>query len=136
MATRNRKIQNNHLILNFLILNLSLIGINLFFIPAVFQKTLGQPSFLLILLLINFSWITSLFANKSLEINDFVHLVRKSKGFFLNVLLLVVCTYSFGNALGIEYFDRPIILIPIFSFAILNLLFVQSLFNKIKTDKK
>ncbi len=136
MTTRNRKILTNHVTLEFALLNACiLLGVFLI-IPYTFQVAIDSADIYRILLIFNISWVAIIMYNGNSDSYLNYNFLKRSKYFILNVFLLVGLTYTAGKLVGIKYFEQPIILLPIFLFAIINLLFFQSFFRFIRLKSR
>ena len=135
MSMSKRNASENQTIIKVVILNLSLVLLILFAHPI--SKDSSWSSFGLLPLLLGTN-LTFMLVWRFVEHLDFhvVYWFKKSGSFLINLFLLVTITYTFGSLLGVQYFDQPIILFPIFSFALINLLFFQSFFNNLAKGKE
>lgn len=129
MTNRNRKVLLNHITVEFLLLNICIIIAALLILPNAFNIQTTVSDVLRLMLLLNVGWFLIIIINGTSDFYFSYNFSKRTRHFILNVFLLVGLTYTVGNLVGARYFDRPIILLPIFLFATLNLLFVQSIFK-------
>ena len=136
MTSRNRKVVLNHITVEFLILNACILLAAYIIFPSTSTIRVDATELFQMMLILNLGWIAIIMLNGNSAFYFHNSFSKRSRYFILNVFLLVGLTYTVGKIVGVRYFDKPIILLPIFLFATFNLLFFQSIFKFLDTRSR